>query len=329
MEKVKWGIIGTGNICRQFAQGLALIDNGELHSVLSREEARAERFADQYGAKKRFTDIRAFLADDELDVIYIGTPNATHCGYALKCLAAEKNVLCEKPMASNVKETEQMIAAAKESGKFLMEAIWTHFFPCIKMMRAWIADGRIGRPLRMNVNFSIVSSGWRLSAADMGGAMMDLGVYCLTMASFAFGLEPAILTSIADVENGVDIAESVVMQYEPDQLVAFSCSLDSMGSYALTIQGEKGYIMVGPEFWHPKEVVLGRYVKGSATDSDIEEVFTNPYESTGFQYEAEYVSDCILKGLSQSNVIPFSKTLQLAEIMERCRTEWGMKVTTD
>lgn len=307
MKKIKWGILSTGNIANQFVQGLQLTDNGEAAAVCSRSLTTAKAFAEKYNIEKYYGNESEFLSDSEIDAVYIGTPNAAHCKNVLNALEAGKNVLCEKPLASNVAETQKMIDAAKSADKFFMEGIWTHFFPAVKKMREWIDDGKIGKPLRLNANFSIRANGWRLGADQRGGAMMDLGIYCLTMTSFAFGLHPTQCASVADVVKGVDIAESVIMKFEPNQLSSFSCALDSISPYFLTIQGEKGYIEIGPKFWCPYKAVLHSYVKDEVMETEAAEEFNEPYASTGFQFEAEYVSKCIIDGLKESNVIPFEK----------------------
>lgn len=328
MKKVKWGILSTGNIANQFAQGLELTDNGEAVAVCSRSLKNAKAFSEKYNIEKYYGEESEFFADSEIEAVYIGTPNAAHCKNVLDALSAGKNVLCEKPLASNCAETEKMIAAAKSADKFLMEGIWTHFFPAVKKMRGWIENGKIGKPLRLNADFSIRAQGWRLGSEQRGGAMMDLGIYCLTMTSFAFGLNSTRCLSAANVVKGVDIAESVIMEFEPGQLSSFSCALDSISPYALTVQGSEGYIEIGPKFWCPYKTVLHRYIKGDVMETEIAEEFNEPYASTGFQYEAQYVSECILNGAKESDVIPFEKTLRLARIMEDFRREWGVEVDT-
>lgn len=328
MKKIKWGILSTGNIANQFAQGLELIDNGYAYAVCSRSLKNAKEFADKYNIEKFYDSEDEFLADSEIDAVYIGTPNAAHCQNVLSALAAGKNVLCEKPLASNFAETKKMIDAAKAADKFLMEGIWTHFFPAVIKMRSWIDEGEIGKPLRLNANFSICAQGWRLGAEQRGGAMMDLGIYCLAMTSFAFGLNPTQCLSAAEVKNGVDIAESVIMKFDADQLSAFSCALDSISPYSLTIQGEDGYIEIGPKFWCPYKTTLYQNIKGEVMETNQVDELNTPYAASGFQYEAQYVSQCLLDGIKESAAIPFEKTLRLARLMEDFRREWGVEVNT-
>lgn len=328
MKKIKWGILSTGNIANQFIQGLQLTDNGEAVAVCSRSLKNAKAFAEKYNIEKYYGNESEFFADSEIESVYIGTPNATHCNNVLDALSAGKNVLCEKPLASNVAETEKMINAAKAADKFLMEGIWTHFFPAVKKMREWIDGGKIGNLLRLNTNFSIQAQGWRLGAEQRGGAMMDLGIYCLTMTSFAFGLNPIQCLSTADVVKGVDIAESVIMKFSNNRISSFSCALDSISPHSLTVQGEKGYIEIGDKFWCPYKTVLHTNFKDNPTETEIAEEFNEPYAATGFQYEAQYVNNCIAEGLKESDAIPFEKTLRLARIMEDFRREWGVEVDT-
>src|SRR5512133_4328537 len=116
MKTFKWGILGTGNIARKFAKSLHLLDNARLHSVGSREADRAEKFALEFGFEKHFGSYEEFLADPDLDVVYISSPHSRHLEHTLLALSHGKHVLCEKPMSINAAEVEIMVAEARKRG---------------------------------------------------------------------------------------------------------------------------------------------------------------------------------------------------------------------
>ncbi len=324
MSKVKWGIWATGDICHDFAKSMEQAQNGEVVAVLSRSEENAKKFAGEFGIPKYYADAEAFLNDQEIDVVYVGTPSGYHHDNVLQCCRAGKNVLCEKPAGVNAQEVEEMVAAAQAADVFFMEGVWTHFFPAVLKAREWIDTGKIGRVKRVNVEFNIkaIPSGWRLKAPEGGGALLDVGIYCLTICSFAFGLKPSLTKSIALMENGVDTAESVIMQYEPDQIASFSCAFDCKNDHVAVISGDAGYITIDDKFWRPSSAKLFQY-DDDPRDSSLVDSYDQQFVSKGFQFEAEHVGRCILEGKKQSDLIPWQKSLDLSNLMDALRSEWG------
>lgn len=327
MGKIKWAIWGTGHICNEFAQGVQQVDNGELCCVLSRTQEKADEFAAKYGIAKAYCDADKMLAEGGADVVYIGTPNRAHYENIMTCIKHKKHVLCEKPIVINMREMEEVLAAAKAADVFLMEGMWTLFFPVIKKVKSWIEAGCIGRPLRATMNFSINSNldGWRLGAEQAGGALLDLGIYCLTIVDLALGLSPLQTKSMAFVKNGVDYANSVMMKYSDDQIATFTSALDCLSDNKAIIQGETGYIEIRRKFWCPSGAELFKNEPTPSVSSSVE-VFEDAYGSTGFQYEAAHVADMLLAGKKESDVVTHQKSRQLTDIMEKLRKEWGMDV---
>jgi len=326
MKKINWAIWGTGNICNKYAQAVSITNSGRLASVCSRTLEKAESFAKKYDIPKYYDDPAQMLADDEIDAVYLGSPNGAHLENVLACAAAGKNILCEKPAAVNEQEFNKMADAVKKAGVFFMEGIWTHFFPAILKARDWLASGEIGRPLRSYSNHSFLfdTGNWRTGRKEKGGAMLDLGIYCLTLVSFVFGLEPSAIKSVSNVRDGVDIADTVILQFDDDQIATFTCGFDIMGDHTAYIQGEDGAIIIYNDFGRPSKAELFKYDKTTLKIYNSAEVFEMPYESTGFQYEADHVAECILAGKKESDVIPVSKSLQLIKIIDGCMKEWGV-----
>ena len=144
MSAIKWGIIAPGGIARKFATALQSIDDASCYAVAGRSLQRAKQFADEFGFEKAFESYLELLSDPKLDVVYIASPHNAHYQQALAAIDAGKAVLCEKPMAVNQCQSEEIIAAAAGRKVFLMEAVWTRFLPIYRVIREWIDRGLIG-----------------------------------------------------------------------------------------------------------------------------------------------------------------------------------------
>ena len=154
---MKWGMISTGAIANDFALALKNTPNAELYAVASRSQASADAFAAKHGFTKAFASYEALVADPEVKVVYVATPHTFHCDNILMCLEAGKHVLCEKPMVVNAKQAEQCITMAKEKNLFLMEGMWTRFFPATRAIRKLIADGAIGKVVSVQASLGFKS----------------------------------------------------------------------------------------------------------------------------------------------------------------------------
>ncbi len=153
MTKFKWGFIGTGNIARAMASALHHVPGADRFAVASRSDETARTFAIEFGFDRAYSSYDALMADQDIDIVYVATPNDLHKKNILSALAAGKHVLCEKPMTLSVADSEQCFAAAREAGLFLMEAFWTAFFPAMRKAIEIIRSGEIGTPCHFTANF--------------------------------------------------------------------------------------------------------------------------------------------------------------------------------
>ena len=198
MRELRWGILGTGNIANKFANGLRAVPGAELAAVGSRSAATAEAFAKEHGARRAHATYEALAHDPEADAIYIATPHVLHHENTLACIAGAKAVLCEKPFAMNAREAEEMVAAARAAGTFLCEAMWTRFLPGTRRVRELLTSGAIGEPRQLECDFGFRTDfrpEGRLFNPDLGGgALLDVGVYCVAYARMVFGSAPEEIT---------------------------------------------------------------------------------------------------------------------------------------
>lgn len=327
---IKWGIAATGNISNQFVQGLNLIKGGKFTAVASRDQGKADAFAKKYGAEKAYGSYEEMAADDEIDVVYIGTPNDSHITLTKLYLNAGKHVLCEKPMGVNQKQTEEMAALAQEKGFFLMEGMWTRFFPVIQKVQSWLAEGKIGTPRFLSAFFGIESGeNWRKSYALSGGSLLDVGIYPLAFTMLVFGNDYAGIKGLSvNNSEGIDEVNTFIMDYK-DRLATIASGVGQRMHNRVYIEGDKGRIMIDGMWWNPKRAVLTSGVKDVVDYADNDTVFEDNFKSTGFQYEAQHVNDCLLEGLTESPIMPLSDSIAIAKAMDTLRKDFGVVYKED
>ena len=247
---MKLGIVGTGMIVRMIGPNLASWGI-EVAAVAGtpRSIDQINELADQFGAAGRYTDYHDLIADPAVDTVYVAVPNFLHYDVSEAAILAGKDVLCEKPLASNEREAQKLADLAREKGVFLWEAVVTTRQPNFKLVRDELLP-RIGTVKEVSVNYSQYSSRYdafragevlpAFDPAKAGGAIMDIGLYTITYTIGLFG-EPKRATYHPNIERGIDTSGLIV--YEYDGFCATNvCAKDSWGAMGVTIQGIDGYI---------------------------------------------------------------------------------------
>ena len=200
-KKFNWGILGPGRIAQQFGDALLAIDDAALYAVASSNLDRAKAFAQQYNGEKTYDSYEALVNDPQVDAVYIATPHSLHRENALGCLAAGKAVLCEKPFTINARQAQDVIGLARKQRLFLMEAMWTRFLPVFVKIRSLLAEGAIGKVRQVQADFGFRPAfdpkSRLFDPALGGGALLDLGVYPVSLSSMVFGEAPLRLVSRA------------------------------------------------------------------------------------------------------------------------------------
>lgn len=322
-DTIKWGIIGLGNISNSFCTGVQSMDDAEVYAVASRSQEKAQTFGEKFGASKRYDNYEALANDPDVDAIYIGTPHTFHKPQTLMCLNAGKAVLCEKPFAVNAAEAREMINLAREKNLFLMDAIWTRFFPVMFKVRELIADGTIGDVILVQTDFGFrmgeVKPEHRLFNPDLaGGALLDVGIYPIQMASMVFGKQPTDIKSQVTIgSTGVDEVSVTVFKYDDYQMATITTAIRMNTLHETRIMGTKGIISI-PDWWHPTE--LSVHISGQPT-----EVHSFDLDGNGYNYEAAEVGRCLRAGLTESDVMPLDETLAIIETMDTIREQWGLQ----
>lgn len=302
--------------------------------VLGRDAARAASFAEQVALPGRaapqvVSDLAALLADPALDAVYIATPHAQHGEWVRQCLAAGKAVLCEKPLVPNLRQGEALVRLARERQVFLMEAVWTRFLPIYAVVQGWLREQAIGRVRGLQSSFCFnapFDPGHRLyDPAQAGGALLDLGIYNLTMTRWvlqqALGACPEPLSIQASgslAPTGVDSRVNGQLNFPGGISSQFVCAGDAAADNGLRIFGERGVISVPVDFWQATEAVLTR-------PHQPELRVAAPFRCNGFEYEIEAAQACVRAGQIESAVMPHAETLATLAWMDEIRRQLGVR----
>ena len=312
MDKLRWGILGAGRIAGVFAEGLRGLVDAELVAVGSRTAEAANAFADRYGVPRRHAGYAALVADPEVDVIYVATPHALHKEQTLLCLAAGKPVLCEKPFAINAGEAAEMIAAARERGLFLMEAMWTRFLPHVARLRELLAAGAIGEVRQLRADFSFRTAfdprSRLFDPALGGGGLLDVGVYPVSLAWMVLGPPSRVVTLAELGATGVDEQAAMLFGYPGGQLAVLTCATRTGAPHEALLLGTEGMIRLHDAWWRPTAMTLS--VAGRP-----DELIEIPASGNGYGYEAAEVTRCLRAGRLESDVMP----------LDEVRAQWGLR----
>jgi len=352
-SKIRWGILSTGKIAHQFVQGLRHLPEAEVAAVGSRTAEAAAKFADQYGIPRRHPSYAALAADPEVDVVYIGTPHNLHAENTILCLEAGKAVLCEKPFALNAALAERMIATARARSLFLMEALWTRFLPAAIELRRLVNEGVVGEPRMLEASFGFTAPydpAGRLFNPELGGgALLDLGIYPLSMAYFLFG-KPNRIVSLADLgKTGVDERAGVVLSYPGGRIAVLHFSLTTDLPTDLTVMGAAGRIRAHAPIFRPDALTITKPLFPRAGQSrtaivarrvfrqpwgarlkkhlpvETSRTVKMPYAGNGYNYEAAEVMRVLREGRTESPRMPLDESLEIMRTMDKIRALWGLR----
>ncbi|NKI25140.1 Gfo/Idh/MocA family oxidoreductase [Arenibacter sp. 6A1] len=319
-QKIRWGIIGLGNIAHHFVKDLAMVNDAEIIAVASRNIVKANEFAAQYGVKQSFGSYESLLQCEEVDVVYIATPHTFHVSIALMAMNYKKNVLCEKPLGVNTDEVERVIACARENKVFLMEALWSRFNPAVQKVKQLVDAKEIGDIAFVHADFAFYAmdrdlKGRVLNPELAGGSLLDIGIYPAFLAYILLGVPEKVLSTSSFYENGVEVQTSMIFKYPRAQAVLYS-GFTSKSSMKAEIYGDKGVVCIQPR-WHEAQ--------GYSVEKNNEiENFPMPTEGRGYYYEIMEVNDCIRQGKLQSDLWSHQNSLDLIGILDLVRRQSGI-----
>jgi predicted dehydrogenase len=322
MNKIyKWGILAPGKMSSKFTKGLKLLENAELYAVGSRDPERAKQFAREYGFKKHYGSYEQLTADPELEVVYIASPHSHHLEHTLLCLRNGKHVLCEKALAINSKEVEQMISEAKERNLFLMEALWPPFQPFYKKAGEIIQSGILGKAIHLYGYFSFIPpydpNDRKYNLALGGGSLLDIGIYPVIDALTFMGIPDEITATALFSGTGSEESLGAIFRYNNRQMATIYSSFRTDTGIGCEILCEKGNLTVSRGRDMNQRVILALH------GGEKKEFIFKP-EAMGYHWEAEEVMHCLDEERNESPVVPLSFSRNLINTLDRTRIAAGI-----
>jgi len=319
-RKTRWGIISTGNIAGKLADATRLVPHAELLAVGSRTQSSADVFGDTHRIPRRYGSYQDLVGDPDVDVVYVATPHNLHHANTILALEAGKHVLCEKPLAVNAGQAAEMIQVARKKGLFLMEAMWTRFLPVWTDIKARLDGGELGAIRSLQADFCIelpFDPKHRLFSPDLaGGALLDLGVYPVSLASWLLGSPKATQSWVELAPTGVDLRAAMTFTYGDGLFAQLSTASDVWSMGEAQIVTEKAIVRAHRLFLDARSYEI--------VDFDRTEIVRKPYEN-GFEFEVRHTMERIDAGETESGVMPLDESLEILRTMDALRADWGVK----
>lgn len=317
MKKLKWGILGPGNIARDFAQALNRV-NGEVYAVASRNKERAEKFARENNVKKAYGSYDEIIKDKDIDVVYIATPHSNHYEYIIKSLNNNKHVLCEKAITVNERELEEALKIAREKNLVLEEAMTLFHMPLYEKVIKKINKEDLGKVNMVQVSFGSFKEydeNNRFFNLDLaGGALLDIGTYALSFARYFLSSMPEeILSTVKKAKTGVDEESGIILKTKEDEIATISLAFRSKMPKRGIVSCDNGFITID-NFPRANKATIN-YLDGAV------EVIECGEEEKALDYEVIFMEERINEN-KESNSLDL--TYDVTKIMNKVRKDWGI-----
>ncbi|SFE13484.1 Gfo/Idh/MocA family protein [Blastococcus tunisiensis] len=319
--EIRWGIVGPGRIADKVVQDFAVVDGARPVAVASRSLDRAQAFADRHGIDRAHGSYADIVADPDVDVLYVATPHPQHHALAVAALRAGKALLVEKAFTATTAGAVEVVDLARETGVFVMEAMWTRFQPAVVAMQELIADGAIGDVRSVQADLGVAREYDpvdRLFALELGGgALLDIGVYVVSFAQMLMGTPDRVVATGSLFPSGADAEAAVLLGWDDGRSAALTTSLRYALPGTARVVGTAGWIDVLPRFHHPETIVLHR---GDAEPETI----TRPPLGAGYAHELIEVTEGVRAGRTESAVMPLADTLAVQAILGQAAEQLGV-----
>jgi predicted dehydrogenase len=325
-DTVRWGIISTGRIAKDFARALKDTPGAVLSAVASRSLDAAQAFASEFGVETAYGSYEQLVDAPDVDLVYIGTPHPMHAQNALMALHAGKGVLCEKAFTVNRHEAEEVVALARAKQLFLMEAMWSRYLPGLAEVKRIIASGEIGQVHQVVADFGFKADAGpehRLFNPQLGGgALLDLGIYPLSISAALLGPVESVRAQAELGATGVDVQTGFTLKHRGGGMSVCSCSLVARTPCELTVSGEFGHVRMNTRFHHAESITV---VKADGTSRTV----ATPFLGNGYVHEAIEAQRCWRAGLIESPAMTLDETLELMGVMDEVRRQIGVSYSAD
>jgi predicted dehydrogenase len=321
----KWGIIGPGNIAHEFTDDLKHVKDEEhiVQAVVAKDIESAREFATQENVAEYYDSVQSFLAKSHVDAVYIATPHILHYEQAIECLNKRIPVLCEKPIAINSEQVQEMITCSQANNTFLMEGMWIRFLPSIRKTLELILSGVIGQVLHVRADMSYRAPKDpenRFFNPDLGGgSLLDLGIYPVYLGMLLFGPPDNIKATGRLSPKGVDETCAALLDYNSGKYAIAESSIVTQTPLEAEIYGEKGKLVIKRQ-WNekPPAIILEEYSGNTQT-------FEMNWEGRGFQFEVEEVFCCLRRGEIQSDKLSHQFSLEMMKCMDEIRRQMSVR----
>lgn len=325
---LRWGILGPGYIASASATALRAETDQVIQAVASRDLTRAQRFAGQFGAHTAYGSYEELVADPDVDIVYVATPHSEHHAQALLALNAGKHVLIEKAFARNAAEAKDILDTAKAKGLLAMEAMWTRFLPGIDVVRQCLENGVLGEVENVFADHGqpLYPGGpQRLSdPALAGGALLDLGIYPTSFASFALGGITTVSATGRLTDEGVDAEETILVTGGNGGLGLLHATMTSRTATTASISGTAGRLDLGDPSNATNRWYAPSRVRFISRDAATDVSWEPENRSHGLHFEFCEAARIIAAGLSESPLLPAAETLRIMEVLDEVRAQVGV-----
>jgi predicted dehydrogenase len=337
MTVTHWGILGPGRIAHAFADDLRLVPHAELAAVGSRSAARAADFAREHGAARAHGSYAELLADPEVDAVYVASPHGVHVEHVSAALEAGKHVLCEKPLTLRAGDAEPLFALALRERRLLMEAMWSACHPVLRAVQRGLGAGAFGTPRQFHAELGFVVAAPptdRLLDVTLGaGALLDMGIYPLTVAHLLLGEAEELTATAVLAESGIDMDIAVAGRYPGGTVATMSASMSSWSSRRAEIATDRGRVVL-EDFHHPTSATFTPTVPGGSNDATDRgrPVSIDGFDQVigrGYGNEVVEFQRCLTEGLLESALVPHAQTLTILRQMDELRAQVGVRYAGD
>lgn len=319
---MKFGIIAPGNIARSMAEAVSGISGIEKYAVASRSLKRAEDFAEEWGFEKAYGSYEELAEDPDVEFVYVASPHSHHYEHAKLCIEHGKHVLVEKAFTVNALQAEVLMKLAEKKDVLVAEAIWTRYMPSRKIITDLLAGGAIGKVTSMtaNLGFPLTHVERMVRPELAGGALLDLGVYPVTMALMLFQEKIANVASMAVMSPaGVDWRNSITLTFADGRIAALTSDMTAVTDCRAIINGDEGFLEIR-DINNPSAVLL------YGPDRKQKESIPLPEQINGYEYEVLACMKAIQEGKRECEEMPHSETLRVMRLLDEIRAHWGMSL---
>lgn len=321
---MNWGIIATGTIAAKFAKTVNAMSTEceKLVAVGSRDKERAQKFAEEFKIDKAYGTYEELAADPDVDAVYIATPNNMHSDNTMMCLAAGKHVLCEKPFTTSAKYAEMLHRIANSKGLFVMEGFWIRFLPLYEELLKIIASKQFGELRHARCEYGFIAEGARRERKFLselgGGALLDIGIYCLGFLRMVMGCDPEGFTSeVRFNEYGTDEFSVIQLRYPGGRTAQCLQTIGMQIERQAALYFDNATIYL-PDFQGAYSMTV-KPVDGEAYEVKL------PPEINGFEYQIREVTRSVGAGKTHSDIFRPEDSIAVIRLMDDIRKSWDMK----